>query len=158
MLVPLATESYARISNRREELSLRYLPGAGEDFAAELERTQPEETRLRQTLIGPHRDELELRFDGIPAAQFGSEGQQRSAALALKIAQARAFQQSSESGAPVLLIDDVFGELDEARRHALLDNLPSDAQKLVTATALPWRDAKSEGAMFKLRDRQLERG
>ncbi len=77
-------------------------------------------------------------------------------ALALKIAQARVFA-AEEGVAPLLLIDDIFGELDPARRNRLLDSLPRDGQKLVTATALQWRETALEGPVFELRERQLHR-
>ena len=80
-----------------------------------------------------------MLVDGHPAAQFASEGQQRTLALALKLAQARLFLE--ESGAPpLLLVDDIFGELDGIRRNAFLAHLPNESQKLVTATSLDWRE------------------
>ena len=112
---------------------IEYAPGNEEDFAAHLARARPEEERLRQTTVGPHRDDLRLQVDGMAAAQFASEGQQRTIALALKLAQAHIFADEAEPG-PLLLIDDIFGELDAARRNALLAHLPNDSQKLVTAT------------------------
>ena len=78
-----------------------------------------QELRLRQTIVGPHRDDITLLVDEMAAAQYASEGQQRTVALALKIAQARVFT-AEEKAAPLLLIDDIFGELDPARRNRLL--------------------------------------
>ena len=93
--------------------------------------------RRRQTLVGPHRDDFQLTLHGMPAAQFASEGQQRTIALALKLAQAKLL--SALRGAePVMLLDDIFGELDPARRNALLGYLPEGAQKLITTTHLDW--------------------
>jgi hypothetical protein len=83
----------------RKHVVMHFRPGAADDLGAQLEQSRAEENRLRQTLIGPHRDDLELRIDAMTAAQFGSEGQQRSAALALKIAQADIFQR--EGSAPL---------------------------------------------------------
>ena len=91
----------------------------------------------------------------MPASVYASEGQQRTLALALKIAQARAFME--EGAAPLLLIDDVFGELDPQRRNALLGALPAESQKLITATTLQWRKDFNEGAVFELQDRQWSR-
>lgn len=89
----------------------------------------------------------------MPAGQFASEGQ-RTAALALNLAQARIF--AEETGAPpLLLIDDIFGELDAARRNALLAHLPNESQKLVTATALDWREGQEEGPMLDLAQGRL---
>lgn len=153
-LVPHAIEAYRDISGKSETLSLEFSPGNAEDFAADLARTRAQEARLRQTVVGPHRDDVTLAVDEKAAAQFASEGQQRTAALALKIAQARVFA-AEDKAPPLLLIDDIFGELDPRRRNRLLDSLPRDAQKLVTATAMPWREAPAEGPVFELRDRRL---
>src|SRR5205823_6141271 len=157
MLAPLATRAYQRISAGREKFELRFLPGASDDFLGDLERSHSESIRLRQTIVGPHRDDLELLVDNLPAAQFASEGQQRTIALAMKIAQAEALKKSSEGKAPLLLIDDIFGELDPERRNALLDNLPADSQNLVTATAMPWRDGIAAETIYEMRDRRLSR-
>jgi len=138
-LAPGSEESQRAISGEKETLSLEYAPGNEEDFAAHLERSRADETRLRLTTVGPHRDDLALLVEGRPAAQFASEGQQRTAALALKLAQAKIFAQDGTVHPPLLLIDDIFGELDETRRNALLAHLPNDSQKLVTATSLAWR-------------------
>jgi DNA replication and repair protein RecF len=157
ILAPLATQAYQRISAGSEEFQLRFLPGASDDFGSDLERSHSESIRLRQTIVGPHRDDLELLVDHLPAAQFASEGQQRTIALAMKIAQAEALKTSSEGKAPLLLIDDIFGELDHARRNALLDNLPIVSQKLITATAMPWRDEITADTIYEMRDRRLRR-
>ena len=77
--------------------------------------------------------------------------------LAMKIAQAEALKRSSDGKAPLLLIDDIFGELDPERRNALLDNLPADSQKLVTATAMPWRDEITADTIYQMRNRRLRR-
>jgi len=156
-IAPLAAKAYQKISAAHEKFALRFVPGASDDFAGDLARSQNEAARLRQTIVGPHRDDLDLRVDEMLAAQFASEGQQRTIALALKIAQADALKNSSDGKAPLLLIDDIFGELDPERRNALLDNLPADSQKLVTATAMPWRSEIRADTIHELRDRQLKR-
>ncbi|MEO5718573.1 MAG: DNA replication and repair protein RecF [Chthoniobacterales bacterium] len=148
-LAPNAAASQRVISGDEETLVLEYAPGNEEDFAAHLARTRAEEERLRLTTVGPHRDDLRLQVQGLPAAQFASEGQQRTIGLALKLAQARIFAEDS-GAAPLLLIDDIFGELDAARRNALLAHLPNDSQKLVTATALDWRTGEQEGSLLQL--------
>jgi len=157
MLAPFAAQAYQRISAARENFALRFVPGASVDFEGDLERTHRQSIRLRQTIVGPHRDDLELLVDDFPAAQFASEGQQRSIALAMKIAQAEALKKSGDKKAPLLLIDDIFGELDPERRNALLDSLAPNSQKLVTATAMPWRDEIIADAVYEMRDRRLQR-
>lgn len=148
-LAPNAEASQRAISGQEEALVLEYAPGNEEDFAAHLARTRADEARLRLTTVGPHRDDLRLQVQGMAAAQFASEGQQRTIALALKLAQARIFAEETGAG-PLLLIDDIFGELDCARRNALLVHLPNDSQKLVTATTLAWRTGDWEGPLLEL--------
>jgi DNA replication and repair protein RecF len=148
-LAPHAEASQRAISGQAESLVIEYAPGNEEDFAAHLARARPDEERLRLTTVGPHRDDLRLQVDGMAAAQFASEGQQRTIALALKLAQARILAEEAGAG-PLLLIDDIFGELDAARRNALLTHLPNESQKLVTATALDWRTGDWEGSVLQL--------
>ncbi|HSP44843.1 MAG TPA: DNA replication and repair protein RecF [Chthoniobacterales bacterium] len=156
-LAPLAAEAHSEISGAAEILQLRFAPGNRGDFAQDLADCRAREARLRQTIVGPHRDDIELVVQGRKAEQYASEGQQRTVALALKIAQARMFALEEETP-PLLLIDDIFGELDPARRNALLTHLPAKAQKLVTATTMQWRKTETGGAVFELRDRGLIRG
>jgi DNA replication and repair protein RecF len=156
-LSPLTGEAHRQISGTGETLSVGFVPGNGEDFASDLASSQAKELRLRQTIVGPHRDDIELIVEGKNAQQFASEGQQRTVAIALKIAQARSFQ-LEEGAPPLLLLDDVFGELDPVRRNALLSHLPADAQKLVTATSMQWRQGKGEGSVFELREAKLFAG
>ena len=95
------------------------------------------ESRMRQAVVGPHRDDLALRIQGMPASDFASEGQQRTIALALKLAQGRLLE-SRGGRAPIYLMDDIFGELDPGRRNALMSHLPPGAQKWITTTSLGW--------------------
>lgn len=153
-LMLFAAEAQREISGRSESFALRFAPGNRPDFAAELSMSAPVEARLRQTVVGPHRDDVVLFVDEMPASQFASEGQQRTIALALKIAQARVFE-AEEGTQPLLLIDDIFGELDPLRRNQLLRALPPDSQKLVTATTMTWRDEPASGQVFELAEQQL---
>jgi DNA replication and repair protein RecF len=153
-LAPLATTAHREISGTGETLELRFSPGNSDDFAGDLENSHSQELRLRQTIVGPHRDDIELSVEAKPANQYASEGQQRTVALALKIAQAQIFRME-EAAPPLLLIDDIFGELDPVRRNALLQHLPAASQKLVTATTMQWRENGVTGPVFELRDRIL---
>ena len=148
-LRPFALQAHTEIGGSNEALDLQFAPGNSLDFAADLTASRAQESRLRQTIVGPHRDDITLLVDGMPAAQYASEGQQRTIALALKIAQARVF--AAEGGAlPLLLIDDIFGELDPPRRNRLLRSLPADAQKLVTATSMTWQEEQTSGPVYVL--------
>lgn len=138
-LLPHAASGHAQICRSVEHLGLTYLPASGADLAATLAGLREEESRRRVTLAGPHRDDLSLTIDGRPAQQFGSEGQQRTVALSLKLAQATLLQAQKEQP-PILLLDDIFGELDPSRRNALLAALPVESQRLITTTHLQWMD------------------
>ncbi len=146
-LQPWAEDAQRQVSGADAELlSLDYLSGAGDDFGSALEDSRDEEMRKRQTLVGPHRDDVGLRVGGRPAGQFASEGQQRTIAVALKLAQARLLEDLTGKP-PLLLVDDVFGELDTRRRNALLGYLPANSQKLITTTHLDWADSTVGGAV-----------
>ena len=138
---PLARLAYRRISNDAEELRMEYLPSVKEDFAVELAQSRSRERTYRSTLVGPHRDDLQLLSNGKSAAQFGSEGQKRTLAIALKMAQAE-FLAGIHGRPPVLLIDDVMGELDVKRRTGFLPLLEqarkSSGQVFMTATEENW--------------------
>ncbi len=137
----LARLAYRRISNDAEEFRLVYRPSVRQDFAAELEQSRAQEQRCRATAVGPHRDDLALLLNGRNAAQFGSEGQKRSAAISLKMAQAE-YLAGILGGPPVLLIDDVMGELDLRRRSGLMPLLErshqAQGQVFMTCTEENW--------------------
>ena len=138
---PLARLAYRRISNDAEELRIEYQPGVKNDFAVELAASRAREKTFRATLVGPHRDDLQLLLHEKSAAQFGSEGQKRTLAIALKMAQAE-YLTGIHGSAPVLLIDDVMGELDVKRRSGLLPLLArsreASGQVFMTCTDENW--------------------
>jgi DNA replication and repair protein RecF len=138
---PLARLAYRRISNDAEELRIEYQPSVKNDFAVELASSRARERTFRATLVGPHRDDLQLLQNGKSAAQFGSEGQKRTLAIALKMAQAE-FLAGLHGSPPVLLIDDVMGELDAKRRSGFLPLLESArrtrGQVFMTCTEENW--------------------
>jgi DNA replication and repair protein RecF len=132
-------KAQVEVGGREEKIDLGYVPAGGHDLEAAFAQAAEQERRQRQTVVGPHRDDLQLALNGLSASQFGSEGQQRTLAIALKLAQGRVL--SGETGrTPVYLIDDVFGELDTVRRNALMRSLPVDAQRMITTTSLAWMD------------------
>jgi DNA replication and repair protein RecF len=138
---PLVRLAYRRVSNDAEELRIEYRPSVKNDFAVELAQSRARERTFRATLIGPHRDDLQLLLNEKSAAQFGSEGQKRTLAIALKMAQAE-FLSGVHGSAPVLLIDDVMGELDIKRRSGFLPLLEqarkTSGQVFMTATEENW--------------------
>jgi DNA replication and repair protein RecF len=138
---PLVRLAYRRISNDAEELRIEYQPSVKKDFAVELAQARKRELSYRATLIGPHRDDLQLLLNQKSAAQFGSEGQKRTLAIALKMAQAE-YLTGIHGAPPILLIDDVMGELDVKRRSGLLPLLErthqARGQVFMTATEENW--------------------
>ena len=140
-LSPLARLAYRRISNDAEELRLDYQSSIKRDFAVELAQSRARERSYRMTLIGPHRDEVQLLLNEKSAAQYGSEGQKRTLAVALKMAQAE-YITGLHGTPPVLLIDDVMGELDVKRRSGLLPLLEranhARGQVFMTCTEENW--------------------
>ena len=138
---PLARLAYRRISNDAEELRIEYQPSVKNDFAVELASSRAREKTFRATLVGPHRDDVQLLLHEKSAAQFGSEGQKRTLAIALKMAQAE-FLAGIHGSPPILLIDDVMGELDLKRRSGFLPLLEqarkSSGQVFMTCTEENW--------------------
>jgi DNA replication and repair protein RecF len=138
---PLARLAYRRISNDAEELRIEYQPSVKNDFAVELASSRAREKTFRATLVGPHRDDVQLLLHEKSAAQFGSEGQKRTLAIALKMAQAE-FLAGIHGSPPILLIDDVMGELDLKRRGGFLPLLEqarrSSGQVFMTCTEENW--------------------
>ena len=140
-LSPLARLAYRRISDAAEDLRIEYQPNVKKDLTVELAQSRSRERTFRSTLIGPHRDEVQLLLNDRPAAQFGSEGQKRTLAVALKIAQAE-YLTGLHGSPPILLIDDVMGELDLRRRSAFLPLLTqtrqAHGQVFMTCTEENW--------------------
>jgi DNA replication and repair protein RecF len=158
---PLARLAYRRISNDAEELRLEYRPSVKKDFAVELAQSRARERTYRSTVIGPHRDEVELLLNDRSAAQFGSEGQKRTLAIALKMAQAE-YVTGIHGAPPVLLIDDIMGELDLKRRTGLVPLLErahrSQGQVFMTATEANWPQELSRDAQrWKVESGVLEK-
>jgi DNA replication and repair protein RecF len=116
---PLARGAYGRIAGGAEELRFEYQPSVKKDFAVELAQSRARERTNRMTVVGPHRDEVQLSLNERSATQFGSEGQKRTLAIALKTAQAE-YLTGIHGAPPVLLLDDIMGELDAKRRGGLL--------------------------------------
>lgn len=134
---PFVAAAQLEISGKNEDLSLSYLPASGPSMRDSILQARQRETATRQAVIGPHRDEISIRLHGMPASDFASEGQQRTIALALKLAQGDLLHKRCAKP-PIYLLDDIFGELDPARRNALLRHLPPHAQKFITTTHLGW--------------------
>jgi len=119
-----------------EDLRLRYRPESRADRLPDVLRERRDsDIRHRQTQHGPHRDEIEIAIGDTAARNFGSQGQQKSAALALRLAELR-LAQARMATYPVLLLDEVVAELDEDRTRRLFSAIPSEVQCLLTTTDL----------------------
>ncbi len=129
--------AHARLVPEGETSGLVYAPDTSaanrEEFAATLLRCRPRDTLLKSTERGPHRDDLELLLQGRPARLYASEGQQRCLVIALRLAQAAYFRDRG-GVEPVLLCDDVLGELDPQRRERFWASLDGEPQVIATGT------------------------
>lgn len=132
--------AYARLSDDAEPAGLVYAPNFADPsvdaLRARLEAGRARDLQFRTTLVGPHRDDLQFSIRQTDARDFASEGQQRSLVLALRLAQAAWFQERS-GVRPVLLADDVLGELDPVRRARFWSTIDPAAQIIATGTQLP---------------------
>jgi DNA replication and repair protein RecF len=151
-LSDLTADAYNSISKGAERLSVEYISTAGSwqhstdagaptadqvaaSFAARLQAESARGRDTRVTPVGPHRDDLGLEIDGAALLAFGSRGQQRTAALALRMAEARYIHEKT-GRQPVLLLDEALGELDDERRDALITFASYYSQVILTGTSL----------------------
>ena len=124
-----------RISGGKEELLLEYEPSADEDsFENALENAKERDMKQCMTSVGPHRDDLLFSIHGVDIRKFGSQGQQRTSALSLKLSEIELVKKVIHE-TPVLLLDDVLSELDSNRQNYLLNSI-YDTQTLITCTGL----------------------
>lgn len=133
----IARSVHHKISSGSEELSLDYeasAPASPEDILKELEKNKERELRQRTSLIGPHRDDIRFSVNGLDIRHFGSQGQQRTAALSLKLSEIRLTEERTGEK-PILLLDDVLSELDRKRQNMLLDSIDG-VQTFLSCTGL----------------------
>lgn len=150
-LAPLAQAWHQAISNSTEQLEVRYAPNVAieEDdpaliqqaFLDKLQRRAVAEQHQGTTLVGPHRDEVEFIINQTPARQYGSQGQQRTLVLALKLSELKLIE-AVIGEPPLLLLDDVLAELDLNRQNKLLETIQDHFQTLITTTHLGSFDAQ----------------
>lgn len=131
----LIRDIHSHLSGGREELVIRYEPNTEEnELEAALKRSRDTDLRQRTTMAGPHRDDLSFVVNGIDIRRFGSQGQQRTAALSLKLAEIELVKKLVKDY-PVLLLDDVLSELDSRRQEHLLSGI-KHIQTIITCTGL----------------------
>ena len=141
----ISRELHEKITNGKETLELQYEPSFSmeegtdvvalkEAFFQALLRDRKQDKQKRTTTTGPHKDDIKILVNGIDIRHYGSQGQQRTAALAMKLAEIQLIKEEKVEE-PILLLDDVLSELDEERRWFLLESL-SDVQLFLTTTEL----------------------
>lgn len=134
-LEEIIREIHGTITGGKEELFLSYEPSVTEEaFEEELAKNRSRDLRARATLTGPHRDDLAFMLGNIDIRIFGSQGQQRTAALSLKLSEIEIVHRRL-GDYPVLLLDDVLSELDSSRQEKLLDSI-CHVQTLLTCTGV----------------------
>lgn len=155
----LAGLAHRNLTGRRENLDINYTSSSTyqETFNSEkirqsllesLEEKKAEEARWGQTLVGPHRDDILFYINGKNAKMYASQGQQRTLVLALKLAELE-YVKGETGEYPVLLLDDVFSELDESRRRFLVETIEGRVQTFITGTEVErLGNFKHSGRMF----------
>ncbi|BAZ28075.1 DNA replication and repair protein RecF [Cylindrospermum sp. NIES-4074] len=150
-LAPIAAAWHSSISGSTENLQIQYAPNVPvvpdhpeavqPAFLAKIQQRALAELYRGTTLVGPHRDEIELSINQTPARQYGSQGQQRTLVLALKLAELQLIEEVVKEP-PLLLLDDVLAELDPSRQNQLLDAIQDRFQTLITTTHLSSFDSQ----------------
>ena len=134
-LSQLVEPIHRKLTGGRETIAVTYEPNVGEnEFADRLFMSGENDRRAGTTTCGPHRDDIGFTVDGIDIRHYGSQGQQRTAALSLKLAEIDLVRRRTGQ-TPILLLDDVLSELDASRQNHLMESI-SDVQTLITCTGL----------------------
>lgn len=126
-------------------------------FQKKLEQSFDSETKLGNTIIGPHKDEIEFYLDDLNLKYYGSQGQQRIAVLTIKLAEVEILRKYTLD-APILLLDDVFSELDDEKKNRLLKYINQDIQTIITTTDLRSIDDNiiKESKLFEIEDGKIK--
>ena len=128
-------EIHKKLSGGKEEILVYYNPDVSvEDFEVKLKMNQERDIKLKQTTVGPHRDDFSFMIGKVDVRRFGSQGQQRTVALSLKLSEIELVKKIAKDF-PVLLLDDVLSELDSNRQNYLLNSI-GDIQTIITCTGL----------------------
>ena len=128
-------EIHKKLSGEKEEILIKYEPNVLiEEFEKKLKQSQEKDIKLKMTTVGPHRDDICIDVNEIDIRKFGSQGQQRTAALSLKLSEIELVKRITKD-TPVLLLDDVLSELDSNRHKYLLDSI-GNIQTIITCTGL----------------------
>ncbi|MBE7062621.1 MAG: DNA replication/repair protein RecF [Ruminococcaceae bacterium] len=158
-LAPLAAEMHRQVAGKEEYMEVSYAPSVpvketvevqAEALFAALEKKRDAEIYAGLSLVGPHRDEMKFTVNGKDARSFASQGQMKTAAVSLKIAQGMLLEE--ETGEPpAVFLDDILGELDEERRNFLLSNMHG-RQIILTCTERDAVKVEGETRYFHVED------
>ena len=162
----LAQEIHNELSGKTEKLEIVYLPSIDKDeslveiesrFRQALYQTRRKEIAAGMTLVGPHRDSLQFQVNEADMSRYGSRGQQQTVILSLKLAEAR-YIQTKVGDSPILLLDDVFSELDHHRRQHLLESIVSFQQVLISVVDLDCFEPSflAQTTQFRVRQGTIE--
>ena len=134
-LCEIIEEIHSRLSGGKEKIEVKYEPDVSiEDFEVRMKENQEKDIKSKLTSTGPHRDDFSFIVNGIDIRKYGSQGQQRTAALSLKLSEIELVKKMTKD-TPVLLLDDVLSELDSNRQNYLLNSI-GDIQTIITCTGL----------------------
>lgn len=148
---------HKNLSGGREELVIVYEPDTeAENFEYELQKFREKDIKYKMTSVGPHRDDFSFVVNGVDIRKYGSQGQQRTAALSLKLSEIELVKKVTGDN-PVLLLDDVLSELDSNRQNYLLNNI-GNIQTIITCTGLDEfiNNRFSIDKIFKVKNGRIE--
>lgn len=151
----IAATLHDQLSHGKEKLSINYARHVKHDFASELKIARQKDRLRAQTSVGPHRDDLQFVINEINVSTFGSQGQQRTTALSVKLAEIELVYQET-GDYPILLLDDVMSELDNQRQLDLLALVIGKTQTFITTTTLDHlQNLPEKLAIFKVEKGQV---
>lgn len=147
-------EIYKGISNGRENLEIEYISSnRGENLLTDLKNSRKEDMFTYKTSVGPHRDDLEFKINGISAKNFGSQGQKRSVALSLKLAEAEILKKNTGEY-PICLLDDIMSELDPKRQNFILNHI-KEMQTFLSCCDPETLNNLKEGKRFQIKSGEV---
>ena len=157
-LAVIARDIHATISGGKEQLMLSYMAKANDsqEIFRLLHASRTEDIRRKSTGIGPHRDDMHVLLNGCRARSYASQGQQRTAVLAIKLAEIEVLREATGES-PILLLDDVMSELDVTRREMLGERIAS-VQTLITCTHVSDLGGAAYGAMYRIHGGEIGNG
>ena len=150
----IAYVSSLEIQTNEAELTIASIEAA---LLAALTEKRKSELDRGITLVGPHRDEMQLMLRNLPVRGYASHGESWSCALALKLSLFELLKRSSRGGDPILILDDVFAELDEIRRRKLVEVIKGNEQTIITAAVPNDVPSELEGALFEVNEGKVTR-